>query len=47
MNDTPIYIEALREAKRRTRKDSPERKRLEAMDRDTTPAPYWIRTSVY
>ena len=38
MNDTPIYIEALREAKRRTKRDSPERRTLEAMDRDTTPA---------
>lgn len=47
MNDTPIYIEALREAKRRTKRNSPERKRLEDMDRDTTPAPYWVRTSVY
>lgn len=37
MTDTPIYVEALREAKRRTKRNSPERKRLEAMDRDTNP----------
>lgn len=40
VNDTPIYIEALREAKRRTKRDSPERRTLEAMDRNTTPAPH-------
>lgn len=38
-NPTPIYTEALREAKRRTRKDSPERAVLVAMDERTTPAP--------
>ena len=38
-NPTPIYTEALREAKRRTRKDSPERAALVAMDERTTPAP--------
>lgn len=39
MNPTPIYTEALREAKRRTRKNSPERAALVAMDERTTPAP--------
>ena len=38
-NPTPIYTEALREAKRRTRKDSPERRALVEMDERTTPAP--------
>ena len=37
MNPTPIYTEALREAKRRTRKGSPERADLVAMDERTTP----------
>ena len=36
---TPIYTEALREAKRRTRKGSPERVVLVEMDERTTPAP--------
>ena len=38
-NPTPIYTEALREAKRRTRKGSPERVALVEMDERTTPAP--------
>lgn len=37
MNPTPIYTEALREAKRRTRKGSPERAILVEMDERTTP----------
>ena len=37
MNPTPIYTEALREAKRRTRKGSPERAALVEMDERTTP----------
>ena len=37
MNPTPIYTEALREAKRRTRKDSPERRDLILMDERTAP----------
>ena len=37
MNPTPIYTEALREAKRRTRKGSPERATLVEMDERTTP----------
>lgn len=37
MNPTPIYTEALREAKRRTRKGSPERADLVAMDERTAP----------
>lgn len=36
-NPTPIYTEALREAKRRTRKGSPERADLVAMDERTQP----------
>ena len=36
-NPTPIYTEALREAKRRTRKDSDERRVLVEMDERTTP----------
>lgn len=36
-NPTPIYTEALREAKRRTRKGSPERATLVAMDERTAP----------
>lgn len=36
-NPTPIYTEALREAKRRTRKGSPERALLLEMDERTTP----------
>ena len=39
MNPTPIYTEALREAKRRTRKGSPERAALVAMDERTAPEP--------
>ena len=38
-NPTPIYTEALREAKRRTRKHSDERAVLVEMDERTTPAP--------
>ena len=38
-NPTPIYTEALREAKRRTRKHSDERRVLVEMDERTTPAP--------
>ena len=38
MNPTPIYTEALREAKRRTRKDSPERADLVEMDERTAPS---------
>lgn len=37
MNPTPIYTEALREAKRRTRKGSPERAVLVEMDERTAP----------
>lgn len=37
-NPTPIYTEALREAKRRTRKGSPERADLVAMDERTAPS---------
>lgn len=37
MNPTPIYTEALREAKRRTRKHSDERRVLVEMDERTTP----------
>ena len=47
MSDTPIYIEALREAKRRTKRNSPERKTLDDMDQETTPKASWIKTSVY
>lgn len=36
-NPTPIYTEALREAKRRTRKGSPERAELIALDERTRP----------
>ena len=36
-NPTPIYTEALREAKRRTRKGSPDRAILVEMDERTTP----------
>lgn len=36
---TPIYTEALREAKRRTRKQSDERRVLVEMDERTAPAP--------
>ena len=39
MNPTPLYTEALREAKRRTRKHSPERAVLVAMDERTAPSP--------
>lgn len=39
MNDTPIYREALIEAKRRTKRNSPERRRLELMDIQTEPEP--------
>lgn len=38
MDQTPIYTEALTEARRRTRKNSPERERIEAMNRRTDPA---------
>lgn len=38
MNPTPIYTEALREAKRRTRKHSDERRDLILMDERTTPS---------
>ena len=38
MNPTPIYTEALREAKRRTRKLSPERAALVEMDTRTDPS---------
>lgn len=34
---TPIYREALTEARRRTRRKSPERARVEDMNRNTTP----------
>lgn len=37
MTDTPIYVEAIREAKRRTRRHSPERRRLEELDERTRP----------
>ena len=37
MTDTPIYVEALREAKRRTKRNSPERKILDDMDLETAP----------
>lgn len=37
MNDTPIYREALIEAKRRTKRDSPERRDLALMDAQTEP----------
>lgn len=37
MNPAPIYTEALREAKRRTRKGSPDRAILVDMDERTTP----------
>lgn len=36
-NDTPIYVEAIREAKRRTKRGSAERKILEDMDHRTRP----------
>lgn len=36
-NDTPIYREAIREAKRRTKRHSPERRTLELMDAQTDP----------
>ena len=38
-NPTPIYTEALREAKRRTRKHSDERRVLVEMDERTAPEP--------
>lgn len=37
MNDTPIYRDLITEAKRRTKRDSPERRRLTALDEDTRP----------
>lgn len=35
--ETPIYVEAIREAKRRTRRHSPERAALTEMDARTEP----------
>lgn len=37
MTDTPIYRELITEAKRRTKRDSPERRRLTQLDEDTRP----------
>lgn len=37
METTPIYWAALTEARRRTRRRSPERARVETMHRDTDP----------
>ena len=37
MSETPIYVEAIREAKRRTRRHSPERRDLTLMDAQTEP----------
>ena len=37
MSETPIYVEAIREAKRRTRRHSPERRTLTLMDAQTEP----------
>lgn len=36
-DDTPIYREAIIEAKRRTKRDSPERRELTLMDERTRP----------
>lgn len=35
--DTPIYVEAITEAKRRTKRHSPERRELTLMDAQTEP----------
>lgn len=37
MSNEPIYVEAIREAKRRTKRHSPERRNLELMDVQTDP----------
>lgn len=37
MTDTPIYQDLIREAKRRTKRDSPERLDLTRMDEATRP----------
>lgn len=37
MSNEPIYVEAIREAKRRTKRRSPERRTLELMDAQTDP----------
>lgn len=37
MNDTPIYVEAIIEAKRRTKRGSRDRRILEEMDHRTRP----------
>lgn len=37
MSETPIYVEAIREAKRRTRRHSQERRTLALMDAQTEP----------
>lgn len=37
MSNEPIYVEAIREAKCRTKRHSPERRTLELMDAQTNP----------